>query len=128
MLAAAERVARFLETRDPVLPGQAFAAVGVVIIENFAPFVFEGPDAVALWTREMLAHLTHLTDLRHTFGPPQDFSADADTAYFSLPTTWRGATRGRPFTETGGWSFVLAGEAGDWRVRAYGWSVTGYSA
>jgi hypothetical protein len=128
MLAAAERLARFLETRDEALLTDAFARSGVVIVENFAPFVFEGPGAVAAWTAGMQAHLAGLEGLRHAFGPAQDFKHDGDVAYFSLPTTWRGASRGQAFEETGGWSFVLAREAGEWRVRAYGWAVTGYRA
>jgi hypothetical protein len=127
MLAAAGRLARFLETRDETLLEGAFARSGVVIVENFAPFVFEGPHAVAAWTTGMQAHLADIAQLRCELGPAQDFSQDGDVAYFSLPTTWRGAARGRPFVETGGWSFVLTRQAGDWRVRAYGWAVNGYS-
>jgi len=126
MLAAAERVARFFETRDEAVLQGAFASSGVTIVENFAPFVFEGAGAVGAWTAGMKAHLAGLEGLRHEFGPAQDFTVDGGVAYFSLPTTWRGVARGAPFAERGGWSFVLVGEGGAWRVRAYGWAVTGY--
>jgi hypothetical protein len=127
MLAAATRVARMLEAGDTSPAADAFARSGVVIVENFAPFVFDGPGAVERWASGMAAHLAGLTGLRHEFSPAQDFRMAGELAYFSLPTTWRGATGGRAFTETGGWSFVLAREAGDWRVRAYGWAVTGFA-
>ncbi len=125
MIAAAHRVARFIETGDEALLAGAFAE-RVTIVENFAPFLFEGPDAVANWAREMRAHAEGLSELKHDFGPAHDFSRAGDEVYFSLPTTWRGVTRGRPFTETGGWAFVLVGEDSAWRVRAYAWAVTGF--
>ena len=68
MLAAAQRVAAFLETGDADQPGRAFAGAGVVIVENFAPYLFEGPDTVARWASGMRAHLTGVTALRHAFG------------------------------------------------------------
>jgi len=126
MLAAAGRVAAFIETGDWTLPAEAFASSGAVIVENFAPFVFEGPDAVARWADGMREHLVGVTALRHAFGPAHDFCDLGDTAYFALPTTWRGEKAGRAWTETGGWSFVLVREAGEWRVRAYAWAVTGF--
>lgn len=107
---------------------RAFAEGEVTIIENFPPYVFEGPGAVARWSDEMRAHLAGVSSLRHRFGRAHDFSRAGDEVYFSLPTTWRGLSHGKAFTEKGGWSFVLTRRDGEWRVRGYGWSVTGLFA
>ncbi|GAP16629.1 hypothetical protein LSAC_00485 [Levilinea saccharolytica] len=48
LLAPIEKVAQFIETGDESLLS-AFASQGVVIIENFAPHLFEGEDAVKRW-------------------------------------------------------------------------------
>jgi len=101
-----------------------------VIIENFAPYRFEGPNAVTTWAAGMRAHRVATADLVHTFGAAQDFSRTGDRVFFSLPTTWKGTFRGTPFSETGGWAFVLvaapdAKGATTWRVQSYGWAVTG---
>ena len=80
------------------------------------------------WSKEMRAHLAGVTALRHAFGPAYDFSRAGDQAYFSLPTAWRGVAGGKPFTEKGGWAFVLTRDGGEWRVRAYGWAVIALSA
>ena len=45
-------------------------------------------------------------------------------AYFVLPTTWTGKTHGQPFSEDGGWAFVLARDQDRWRIRSYAWAVT----
>ena len=124
MLAAAEKIARFIETRDASHLKRAFAARDVTIIENFPPHVFAGPGAVRRWTAEMKKHLDALSDLRHTFGTPQDFSRTGDVVFFTLPTRWTGVTQGTSFSERGGWAFVLVRAGKDWRVRAYAWAVT----
>jgi hypothetical protein len=50
MLAPIEKIARFIETCDDTnLSG--FADEHVAIIENFAPFLFDGRDAVARCSR-----------------------------------------------------------------------------
>ena len=127
MIAAARRVARFIETMDRRLPARTFAAGKVTIVENFPPYLFEGPRAVAAWAKGMRAHLAGVTSLRHSFGRAHDFGRSGDEVYFSLPTVWRGIVRGKPFTEKGGWAFVLMKQKGAWRVRGYGWAVTASS-
>jgi hypothetical protein len=90
--------------------------------------VFTGRDGLAHWRALMVWHVGAIADLRHTFGPPQDFGRTGDTVYFSLPTRWTGVRDGKPFDEHGGWSFTLVWEDGSWRMRAYGWSVTSFEA
>jgi hypothetical protein len=125
IMAPIERIVRFMETLDAHSLDGAFADREVVIIENFPPYVFEGGDAVARWTRGFAEHAKPIAGLRHTFGDPQDFRRDGETAFISLPTTWRGTIGGHAFIETGGWAFVLVKQGAGWRVRSYCWAVTG---
>ena len=125
MMAVAERLAQYLESGAEGAPEDIFAAEGVTIVENFAPYVFAGRDAVSRWAKEMRAHLAGMKDLRHTFGKVHDFSRTGDEAYFALTTAWTGQNRAHPFRETGGWALVLTRASGKWRVKAYGWAVVG---
>lgn len=128
MMAGPEALARFLETADESLVLQGVFSTGkVTILENFPPHVFTGQDGLAHWRGLMARHVGAISDLRHTFGPPQDFGRTGDTVYFSLPTRWTGVRDGRPFDEDGGWSFVQVLEDGAWRIRAYGWSVVRFA-
>lgn len=129
MMAAPEALARFLETADEtlVLAG-VFSTGDLVILENFPPHVFTGQTGLAHWRGLMARHVGAIGGLRHTFGPPQDFCRTGDTVYFSLPTRWTGVRDSKPFNEHGGWSFMLVAEDGDWRIRAYGWSVTRFES
>jgi hypothetical protein len=125
LLAPIEKIARFIETGDETLLS-AFADEGVVIIENFAPHLFEGADAVDRWSQEILSWHRQSSDLVlvHSFGSVQDLRVHADLAFLSLPTHWTGSRNGVRFHEDGGWAFVLVQEHGEWRVRCYGWAVT----
>jgi hypothetical protein len=124
MMAPLERLAAFIASGAAGLPGETFAAIDVTIIENFAPYLFTGPGAVETWALGMQAHLDGVTALRHRFGQPHNFSRSGDQVFLSLPTEWSGAAGGRPFTEQGGWCFVLTRQGRDWRIRNYGWAVT----
>jgi len=125
LLVPIEKVARFIETGDETLLS-AFAKKGVVIIENFAPHLFEGEDAVQRWSKKILSWHKPPSDLvlKHKFGTPQDISIHDDLAFLSLPTHWTISENGNKLEEDGGWAFVLVQEDGEWRVRSYGWAVT----
>ncbi|HEX2594279.1 MAG TPA: nuclear transport factor 2 family protein [Rhizomicrobium sp.] len=123
MMAPVEKVAHFIATGDDD-DLRAFADSGVVIVENFAPYLFEGPGAVQRWADGMRTHTAATDALAYQFGPAIDFETDGDRAYFSLPTNWTGRAGPTPFSEDGGWSFVLVKQKGEWRILSYGWAVT----
>ncbi|HIB65023.1 MAG TPA: hypothetical protein EYO33_07910 [Phycisphaerales bacterium] len=124
MMAVPNAIAGFIASGDEYLLEGIFSEQAVTIVENFAPYLFEGADAVVRWKEGMRAHAEHLEDLRPKFGDPQDFSVTGDQAFFTLPTSWRGLVHGTPFFEEGGWAFLLVREEGNWRLRSYGWAVT----
>ena len=110
---------------EPALP-PVFSSRRVTIVENFAPYVFEGTDVTERWWREFRAHAASgkLTDLQATFGAAQDYEHSGDRVFFTLPTRWTGSAAGHRFVERGGWAFVLVRESGTWRIRSYAWAVT----
>ena len=127
MMTAVRRLTDFMRAL-PAVHAQAFAARGVCIVENFAPFLFCGPDAALRWERGVRAHFAEdeLESLAVDFGVAQDFSVAGTRAYFSLPTTWTGLTHGHRFEEHGAWAFVLEKASVGWRIKGYGWGVTSY--
>ena len=129
MMAPIEAVRRFMTGGDGTGLAQAFAPDGVVILENFPPFLFTGVHAVAEWKEGFSSHARRLglTGLEAEFGDAQDFALDGGAAFFTLPTRWRGSSHGRPFEESGGWAFVLVRTEGGWRIRSYAWAVTSTS-
>ena len=115
-----------MERFDLPSPPPVFSARRVTIVENFAPYVFEGTGVPQQWWREFRTHAVSgkLADLHAAFGPAQDYEQTGDRVFFTLPTRWTGITAGHRFVERGGWAFVLERESGAWRIRSYAWAVT----
>src|ERR1700741_769370 len=93
MIAPVQALASFMATLDDARLEGVFAD-DVVIVENFAPYIFRD---VARWREGFRAHAAALSGLRSSFGTAQDFSRDGERAYFVLPTTWKGLSKGRAF-------------------------------
>jgi hypothetical protein len=132
MLATVTELATFMSRLPPAEHATAFAKRGVCIVENFAPFMFCGANAVAQWESGFRAHVSDVTQLAAKFGAAHDFSVSGDRAYFALPTTWTGLASGKHFEEHGAWAFVLQKDRGvnqdeKWRILGYGWGVTAYT-
>jgi len=123
MMAPVMALARYMgQVGGAVLP-PVFADDGLVILENFAPYIFNGKDAATRWDLGYRKHVGRLKELKCEFGKAHDFERTEDRVYFVLPTTWRGLQPGSRFEEHGAWAFVLRKSAGQWRILAYGWGA-----
>jgi hypothetical protein len=129
MLAPVEALVAFMAKLPQRQHATMFARRGVTILENYPPYLFTGPDAVARWEQGFRKHIADERDaeLKVEFGPAEDFAVTGERAYFSLPTTWTGRAGGKAFEEHGAWSFVLERAGQGWRILGYGWGVTSLS-
>jgi hypothetical protein len=132
MMAVVTQLATFMSRLPSTEHATVFAKHGVCIVENFAPFMFCGANAVAQWEAGFRAHASDLTAFTAAFGSAYDFSTSGDRAYFSLPTTWTGLASGKHFEEHGAWAFVLqkhhsGSQDAGWRILGYGWGVSAYT-
>lgn len=124
MLAPATALATYMAHVDGAAAPSVFVDDGLVIVENFAPYIFSGKSAAAGWDAAYRRHVAPLKDLMFSFGSAHDFNRDGNRVYFVLPTTWRGVYSEGRFEEHGAWSFVLDKSSGQWRIVAYTWGVT----
>jgi hypothetical protein len=124
MMAPVSALANYMAHVEGAVLPPVFEDDGLVIVEDFAPFIFSGKDAAANWDAGFRHHAVPLRDLTYSFGPPNAFERTDDRVYFVLPTTWRGIYKDRRFEEHGAWSLVLKNTTGKWRILAYGWGAT----
>jgi hypothetical protein len=124
MIVPVTALADYMAHPDGAVLPPVFVDDGLVIVEDFAPYIFLGRDGAAHWDAGIRQHVARLKDLKFTLGPAHDFNRTDDRVYFVLPTTWRGVSPEGRFEEHGAWSFVLQSSRGEWRILAYGWGVT----
>jgi hypothetical protein len=126
MMAPVTSLASFMAHVDGAARPLVFVDGGLVIIENFPPYIFRGKGAAARWDAAYRRHVANcnLEDLKVTFGKAHDFDHSGNRIYFVLPTHWQGkCPKDQPFEESGAWSFVLVKSSGQWRITGYAWGV-----
>jgi hypothetical protein len=124
MMAPVTALASYMAHVEGAVLPPVFVDDGLVIIEDFAPYIFSGKNAAELWDAGFRHHAIPLKNLEFSFGPAHAFERSGDRVYFVLPTTWRGVYKDRQFEEHGAWSFVLTNTSGRWLILAYGWGAT----
>jgi hypothetical protein len=106
----------------------AFAAYSkgdVTVVDEFAPFRWNGVDAEKAWAAAYGRHAaaTGVTDGSVSYGEPTRKEIDGNRAYVILPTIYTYKDHGKPTVEEGQMTFVLGVEGGIWKIR--GWTWTG---
>jgi hypothetical protein len=125
MMAPVTALASYMAHVEGAAMPSVFVDDGLVIVEDFAPYIFRGKNAAADWNAGFRQHAVPLKDLKFEFGVAHDFDRAGNRVFFVLPTTWRGAYKEERFEEHGAWSFVLEEKSfGQWRISAYGWGAT----
>jgi ketosteroid isomerase-like protein len=124
MMAPVTALASYMAHPDSAVMPSVFVNDGLVIVENFAPYIFRGKNAAADWNAAIRHDFRRVKDLKFAFGLAHDFDRNGDRVYFVLPTTWHGLRPEGRFEERGAWSFVLEDSSGQWRIISYTWGVT----
>jgi hypothetical protein len=68
MMAPVKALVRYMAHVDGAVLPTVFADDGLVIVENFPPYIFNGKDAAAHWDAGYRKHVGRLKDLKCDFG------------------------------------------------------------
>jgi hypothetical protein len=96
----------------------------ITIIDEFAPHIWDGPNAAHEWADAYDKHAqsTGVSDGKVTYGKPTRVERVADAAYVVMPTAYLYKENGKPLKEEGQITAVLNRESGAWKIRAWTWT------
>ena len=103
----------------------AYASGDIVIVDEFAPHCWVGPNAVKEWAAayDKHAQANSVSDGAVKYGAPTRTEVEGDVAYVIVPTTYAYKEHDKPLVEEGQMTFVLRSGADGWKIS--GWTWTG---
>ena len=102
----------------------ALCAEHSVIIDDFAPHLWQGATACQDWS-DALAALEKkmgISNDRVTRGKAWHIAVTGDRAYAVYPTEYSYKLNGKPTMEKGVWSFALQKGSTGWRIAGWAWA------
>jgi len=104
----------------------AYASGDVVIVDEFAPHRWMGPNAAQDWAADFdkATKAAGVTDATVKYGAPTRTVVGTDGAYVVIPTVYNYKEHGKAMTETGQMTFVLHSENGAWKISSWTWTGT----
>jgi hypothetical protein len=104
--------------------GAKLCAPGAVIIDDFAPYVWQGPNACADWWAAAGADFskTGVTDSVVAMHKPWHVTVAGDRAYVVVPVTLTFKLHGKPMVESGSVLTIPLQRVGaNWRLKGWSW-------
>jgi len=103
----------------------AYETGDIVIVDEFAPHRWIGPNAPQQWAADYEKHTqaAGVSEGTVKYGAPTRTEIEGDVAYVIVPTTYLYKEHGQPRAEEGQMTFVLKVEAASWKIS--GWTWTG---
>lgn len=125
--AALAPVHRFIDSvnRGDMKAADGAYAPGAVIVDDLAPYLFQGNDAFARWIGELEARVkkAHVTGPVFTLMKPGSVVTAGDRAYVVIPARFRFKQNGHFLGgEAGTFTFVVTKTASGWRIAAWAWA------
>jgi len=108
----------------PVRRLVAFVNTGSRIPEGTYADAGTSGDVGRRWSAGFTAYnaASKITKPHIVLGAPTEYAATSTSAYIVFPATFTPLLNGKPFTETGYWTFVLAKAGAVWRVASQTWA------
>jgi len=103
----------------------AYAAGNIIIIDEFAPHRWSGPDAAHKWAAAYDKHATAtgVSDGHVSYKDPTRVEAEGGFAYVVIPTVYTYKEHGKAMVEEGQMTYALRSGASGWKIT--GWTWTG---
>src|SRR5262249_41504399 len=102
---------------------RALCADNAIIIDDFAPHVWQGADACGDWWNAFGASAkdSGIANASVILGEPWHVTITGDRAYAVYPTQYTYRLKGKPVSEHGVWTLVLQKLSAGWRIAGWAW-------
>jgi len=104
--------------------GSSYCAEGALIIDDFAPHVWQGSGACANWYKDYTAFAAkaEITAASVTLGKPHHLDIDSGYAYLVTPTTLTYTKAGKPATDKAIVTMSLKKGTSGWQITGWAWA------
>ncbi|HSS95581.1 MAG TPA: nuclear transport factor 2 family protein [Terriglobales bacterium] len=102
----------------------SYATGDIVIVDEFAPHMWNGPHAPQDWSADYDKHAqaTGVSDGSVKYGASTRTEIEDNVAYVVIPTVYNYKEHGKAITEEGQMTFVLHMEKDAWKIAAWTWT------
>ncbi|HEX9158748.1 MAG TPA: nuclear transport factor 2 family protein [Rhizomicrobium sp.] len=102
----------------------ALCTDNAIIIDDFAPHVWQGSDACGGWWKafDASAKENAIANGMVTLGEAWHVTITGDRAYAVYPTRFTYRLKGKPVSERGVWTLALQKVAAGWRITGWAWA------
>lgn len=99
-------------------------AEGALIIDDFAPHVWQGPGACAGWYKDYEAFTAkaQITGAKVALGKVRHLDVDSGYAYLVIPTTLTYAKAGKSMTDRAIVTMSLKKGSAGWQITGWAWA------
>ena len=104
--------------------GASYCADGALIIDDFAPHVWQGSGACASWYKdyEAFAAKAQITAASVAIGKTHQLDIDSGYAYLVTPTTLTFTKAGKPVTDHAIVTMTLKKGSSGWQITGWAWA------
>jgi ketosteroid isomerase-like protein len=109
---------------DDLKTGNSVCAEEAVVIDDFPPHVWQGPDACAQWFTgyQALAAKLGMTQPKIIVRDSRHVDVESGYAYFVAPVTLSFKKAGKPVTDHGVITMALHKSDAGWRITGFAWA------
>lgn len=102
----------------------AYFTASSIVIDDFPPYLWTGPNAAAKWWHALdsLNAMLHVTKLHFTIGNVTQVYSSTGVAYASVPLTITYLYKGTPQKDTGMWAVTLKQTGATWKIVSGSWA------
>jgi ketosteroid isomerase-like protein len=104
--------------------GASYCAGDALIIDDFAPHVWQGSGACASWYKdyEAFAAKAEITAASVVIGKTRHLDIDSGYAYLVIPTTLTFTKAGKPVTDHAMVTMTLKKGSSGWQITGWAWA------